>query len=215
MAKIKLPDGSVLETENGTTAKQVAERIGASLAKAAIAARGNGQLVDLSSPIKGDVSLQVITPKDPEALEILRHSCAHIMAQAICSIWPNAKLVYGPTVQDGFYYDIDLDEPIRPEDFPRIEAKMHEIVKSDLPVRRIEMSRSEAFARVAGDRYKSNNINRATGDIISFYSHGDGFEDLCRGPHIPSTGRAGSFKVMSVAGAYWHGDRNEKMLQRV
>jgi threonyl-tRNA synthetase len=215
MAKIKLPDGSILETQNGTTAKQVAERIGASLAKAAIAARINGQLVDLSTPINGDVSIQILTLKDTESLEILRHSCAHIMAQAICSIWPNAKLVYGPTVQEGFYYDIDLDEPIRPEDFGRIEEKMREIVKSDLPIRRIEMSRDEALARVAGDRYKADNVNRATGDIISFYSHGDGFEDLCRGPHIPSTGKAGSFKLMSVAGAYWHGDRNEKMLQRV
>jgi threonyl-tRNA synthetase len=215
MAKIKLPDESVLETENGTTAGQVAQRIGASLGKAAIAARVNGQLVDLSAPINGDISIQIITPRDAEALDILRHSCAHIMAQAICSIWPAAKLVYGPTVQDGFYYDIDLDEPIRPEDFPRIEDKMHEIVKSDLPVKRIEMSRGEALARVAGDRYKADNINRATGDIISFYSHGDGFEDLCRGPHIPSTGKAGSFKLMSVAGAYWHGDKNEKMLQRV
>jgi threonyl-tRNA synthetase len=215
MAKIKLPDGSILETQNGTTAKQVAERIGASLAKAAIAARINGQLVDLSTPINGDVSIQILTLKDTESLEILRHSCAHIMAQAICSIWPNAKLVYGPTVQEGFYYDIDLDEPIRPEDFGRIEEKMREIVKSDLPIRRIEMSRDEALARVAGDRYKADNINRAAGDIISFYSHGDGFEDLCRGPHIPSTGKAGSFKLMSVAGAYWHGDRNEKMLQRV
>ena len=215
MTKIKLPDGSFLETENGTTAKQIAERIGASLGKAAIAAKVNGQLVDLSTPIKGDCSIQIITPKDPEAHEILRHSCAHIMAQAICSIWPSAKLVYGPTVQDGFYYDIDLDEPIRPEDFPRIEEKMREIVKSDLPIKRIEMSRSEALARVGGDRYKADNINRATGDVLSFYSHGDGFEDLCRGPHIPSTGKAGSFKLMSVAGAYWHGDKTEKMLQRV
>jgi threonyl-tRNA synthetase len=215
MAKIRLPDGSVLETENGTTAKQIAERIGGGLAKAAIAARVNGQLVDLSTAIKGDVSLEIITLKDVEGLEILRHSCAHIMAQAICSIWPNAKLVYGPTVQEGFYYDIDLDEPIRPEDFPRIEEKMREIVKNDLPIKRIEMSRSEALAKVAGDKYKADNINRAQGDIISFYSHGDGFEDLCRGPHIPSTGKAANFKLMSVAGAYWHGDRNEKMLQRV
>ncbi|MDO8302688.1 MAG: threonine--tRNA ligase [Sedimentisphaerales bacterium] len=216
MAKIKLPDGNLLELQDGVTAKQVAERIGASLAKAAIAARVNGQLVDLSTPISGDASIQIITAKDAEAQEILRHSCAHIMAQAICSIWPKARLVYGPTVQDGFYYDIDLDEPIRPEDFPRIEETMREIVKNDLPITRIEMSRAEALAKVDGDRYKTDNINRATGDTISFYSHGDGvFSDLCRGPHIPSTAKAGSFKLMSVAGAYWHGDKNEKMLQRV
>ena len=216
MAKIKLPDGNLLELQDGVTAKQVAERIGASLAKAAIAARVNGQLVDLSTPISGDASIQLITAKDAEAIEIIRHSCAHIMAQAICGLWPAARLVYGPTVQDGFYYDIDLDEPIRPEDFPRIEEKMQEIVKSDLPITRIEMCRAEALAKVDGDRYKTDNINRATGDTISFYSHGDGvFSDLCRGPHIPSTAKAGSFKLMSVAGAYWHGDKNEKMLQRV
>lgn len=216
MTKIKLPDGNLLELQDGVTAKQVAERIGASLAKAAIAARVNGQLVDLSTPISGDASIQIITAKDAESIEIIRHSCAHIMAQAICSLWPKTRLVYGPTVQDGFYYDIDLDEPIRPEDFPRIEEKMQEIVKSDLPISRIEMCRAEALAKVDGDRYKTDNINRATGDTISFYSHGNGvFSDLCRGPHIPSTSKAGSFKLMSVAGAYWHGDKNEKMLQRV
>ncbi|MCX5637448.1 MAG: threonine--tRNA ligase [Planctomycetota bacterium] len=163
MAKVTLPDGSILEIASGTTAKQLAEKIGPGLAKAAVAAKVNGQLVDLSTPIDGQASVQIVTTKDREGLEIMRHSCAHIMAEAICSIWPQAKLVYGPTVEDGFYYDIDLDEPIRPADFERIEE----------------------------------------------------FEDLCRGPHLPSTGKAGSFKIMSVAGAYWHGDPTQKMLQRV
>ena len=185
------------------------------MAKAAVAAKVNGQLVDLSTPINGDAAIQIITAKDEEGLEVMRHSCAHIMAEAICSIWPEAKLVYGPTVEEGFYYDIDLDEPIRPSDFERIEEKMQEIAKADKPFIRKEMTRAEALAKLAGDKYKTDNIKRADSEIISFYSHGDGFEDLCRGPHVPSTGKAGSFKIMSVAGAYWHGDPTQKMLQRV
>ncbi len=215
MARIKLPDGSIIEANDGITGKQVAEKIGAGLAKAAIAVKVNGSLVDLSTPITGDASIQIITSKDTEGVEIMRHSCAHIMAEAICQLWPQTKLVYGPTVDDGFYYDIDLDEPIRPGDFERIEEKMGEIVKADKPFVRKEMTRAEALAKLAGDKYKTDNVNRATGDILSFYSSGDSFEDLCRGPHIPSTGKAGAFKIMSVAGAYWHGDATQKMLQRV
>jgi len=215
MAKVTLPNGSTLETPDGTTAGQLAEQIGPGLAKAAVAARINGQLVDLSTPIDGDAGVQIVTDKDDEGLEIMRHSCAHIMAEAICSIWADAKLVYGPTVEDGFYYDIDLDEPIRPADFERIEEKMCEIIKADKPFIRREMTRTEALAKLTGDKYKTDNIKHTDSDIISFYSHGDGFEDLCRGPHLPSTGKVGSFKIMSVAGAYWHGDPTQKMLQRV
>jgi len=215
MAKVILPDGSKLEVAYGITVKQLAEQIGAGLAKAALAAKINGQLVDLSAPIKGDCSVQIVTARDEEGLEVMRHSCAHIMAEAICTIWPDAKLVYGPTVEDGFYYDIDLDEPIRPSDFEQIEQKMQEITKADVPFVRKEMTRAEALNKLAGDKYKIDNIEHADSDVISFYSHGGGFEDLCRGPHIPSTGKAGSFKIMSVAGAYWHGDPTQKMLQRV
>ena len=215
MTKITLPDGRKLEVQDGTTAAQLAEQIGPGLAKAAVAARMNGQLVDLSTLLHGEVSVQILTAKDPEGLKVMRHSCAHIMAEAICRLWPVTKLVYGPTVEDGFYYDIDLDEPIRPTDFERIEEKMAEIIKADKPFVRIEMSKAEAVKRLAGDKYKIDNINRSTSDVISFYSHGDGFEDLCRGPHVPSTGKVGSCKVMSVAGAYWHGDPTQKMLRRV
>jgi threonyl-tRNA synthetase len=215
MVKITLPDGSIIEAADGATAKQIAEQIGAGLAKAALAAKINEQLVDLATPIKADATLQIITAKDDVGLEIMRHSCAHIMAEAICNLWPKARLVYGPTVEDGFYYDIDLDEPIRPTDFERIEAKMGEIAKADKPFVRKEMTRAEALKKLAGDTYKSDNVNRATGDIMSFYSSGDGFEDLCRGPHVPSAGKVGAFKIMSVAGAYWHGDPSQKMLQRV
>jgi len=215
MAKVTLPDGSELSVTDGTTAEQLAKEVGPALAKAAVAAKVDGELVDLSTPIRADAHVHIITLQDDQGLEILRHSCAHIMAEAICALWPDTKLVYGPTVEDGFYYDIDLDEPIRPDDFERIEEKMREIVNADRPFIRKEMSRTDALAKLAGDRYKLDNINRTDSDIISFYSHGNGFEDLCRGPHVPSTGKIGSFKIMSVAGAYWHGDPTEKMLQRV
>jgi threonyl-tRNA synthetase len=215
MAKITLPDGSILEIGDGSTAKQLAERIGPGLAKAAIAAKIGGRLADLSTPLTGEVAVQIVTTQDRQGLEIMRHSCAHVMAEAICRLWPAAKLVYGPVVEDGFYYDIDLNEPIRPTDFEHIEAEMLRIVQADKPFVRTEMTRAEALKKLAGDKYKTDNINRAEGDTITFYSHGDGFEDLCRGPHVPSTGRVGSFKIMSVAGAYWHGDPTQKMLQRV
>jgi threonyl-tRNA synthetase len=215
MVEVELPDGSVLEVAQGTTVAQIAERIGPKLAEAALAGRLDGQLIDLSTPVTANTELEIITAKDPQGLDVMRHSCAHIMAEAICSVWPDAKLVYGPTVEDGFYYDIDLDEPVRPDDFERIEAKMKEIIDKDQPFVRIEMSRDEALQKLKNDRYKTDNINRTDSDTISFYSHGGGFEDLCRGPHLPSTGRCGAFKVMSVAGAYWHGDPTQKMLQRV
>jgi threonyl-tRNA synthetase len=215
MAKVTLPDGSILEVTDGTTVQQLVEEIGPALARAAVVAKIDGRLVDLSTPLNGEVAVRIITARDEEGLEVMRHSCAHVMAEAICSIWPDTKLVYGPTVEDGFYYDVDLDEPIRPTDFERIEEKMTEIVKADRPFVRKEMTREQAAEKLAGDKYKTDNIRHADSDVISFYSHGDGFEDLCRGPHVPSTGKVGSFKVMSVAGAYWHGDPTQKMLQRV
>ena len=215
MAKVRLPDGSTLEIANGTTARQLAEQIGPRLAKAALAAEINGQLLDLTTPINDHAEVKIITADDPEGLEVIRHSCAHVMAEAICSLWPQTKLVYGPAVEDGFYYDIDLDQSISPEDFPRIEAKMREIAQADSPFVRKEMTRADALRKLAADKYKTDNISRTDSEVISFYSHGDGFEDLCRGPHVPSTGRIGSFKIMSVAGAYGHGDPTQKMLQRV
>ncbi|MDH4240953.1 MAG: threonine--tRNA ligase [Phycisphaerae bacterium] len=215
MVKVTLPDGSTLEISNGTTLGELAKQIGPGLAKAAVAAELNGQLVDLSSPITADTTIRIITLKDDEGLRIMRHSCAHIMAEAICTLWPDTKLVYGPAVEDGFYYDIDLDETIRPDDFKRIEEKMRDIVKADKKIVRSQMSKTDALKKLAGDKYKIDNVNRSDSDIISFYSSGDGFEDLCRGPHVPRTSKAGSFKVMSVAGAYWHGDPTQKMLQRI
>jgi threonyl-tRNA synthetase len=215
MAKVTLPDGSILEIVDGSTAQQVAEKIGAGLAKAALAARIDGKLVDLTTPVADGARVEIVTAKDQQGLDIIRHSCAHVMAEAICSLWPQTKLVYGPTVEDGFYYDIDLDEPIRPDDFARIETRMREIAEANKPIVRREMSRRQALEELKGDKYKTDNIERAEGDVISFYSHGNGFKDLCRGPHVPSTGKVGSFKIMSIAGAYWHGDPTQKMLQRV
>jgi threonyl-tRNA synthetase len=215
MARITLPDGSKIDVNDGTTAAQLAEQIGPGLAKAALAAKIDGHLVDLSTPIHSEAAIQIITAKDADGLDVMRHSCAHIMAEAICRLWPDTKLVYGPTVEDGFYYDVDLDEPIRPTDFDRIEEKMAEIIKADRPFVRVEMNKAQAVEKLAGDKYKIDNINHTDSDVISFYSHGDGFEDLCRGPHVPSTGKIGSCKVMSVAGAYWHGDPTQKMLQRI
>lgn len=218
MAKAKLPDGSIKEITDGATVADLAAAIGPGLARVAVAAKVNGQLVDLSTPLTGEPDVVIITVKDELGLEIIRHSCAHVMAEAICSLWPSAKLVYGPTVTDGFYYDIDLETPIRPEDFDRIEQKMTEIVKSDTPFERVEMTRGQAETKMAGDVYKLDNIANAKGDVLSFYRHGAaGFEDLCRGPHVPRTSLidAKGFKIMSVAGAYWHGDASQKMLQRV
>jgi len=215
MAQAILPDGSKLDIADGSSLMQLAEKIGPELAKAALAGRVDSRLMDLTARLSGQVEVQIITPKDPEGLQIMRHSCAHVMAEAICTIWPEAKLVYGPAVEDGFYYDIDLDEPIRPVDFERIEQKMYQIAKANKPFVRSEMSRAEALEKLKNDKYKTDNIKNADSRIISFYSHGDGFEDLCRGPHVPATGKIGSFKVMSVAGAYWHGDPTQKMLQRV
>ncbi|MHC4122221.1 MAG: threonine--tRNA ligase [Planctomycetota bacterium] len=216
MAKATLPDGSILEIADGTTVGQLAEKIAPKLAKEALAAKVNGECFDVSMPLSGDVEVQIIISRDKEALNIIRHSCAHIMAEAICSIWPDARLVYGPTVEDGFYYDIDLDESINPTDFERIEARMQQIIDEDKPFIRKEMSKNDALEKLASDKYKVDNIQHAQSDVISFYSHGEGgFEDLCRGPHVPSTGKVRSFKIMSVAGAYWHGDPTQKMLQRV
>ncbi|MHC4264959.1 MAG: threonine--tRNA ligase [Planctomycetota bacterium] len=215
MAKITLPDGSKMDIVNGSNLEQLAQQIGPGLTKAAIAAKVNGSLVDLSLNLNQDAQVEIITSRDPRGLDIMRHSCAHVMAEAICSIWPDAKLVYGPTVDDGFYYDIDLDEPIRPDDFSKIEHNMHEIVKTDRPFVRREMTRKEALEKMASDKYKSDNIKRTDSEVISFYSHSEDFEDLCRGPHVPTTSKIGSFKIMSVAGAYWHGDPTQKMLQRV
>ncbi len=222
MVRVRLPDGKVLEQPDGVSVAEVVRAIGPGLAKAALAARIDGQVVDLSRRLAAqEVSLQVLTASDPTALEVLRHSCNHVMAEAICSLWPQTKLVYGPPVENGYFYDIDLDHALTPDDFARIEARMAEIAAEDRPFTRYELQRAEAMQKLEreGNEYKVDNAQRAEGDSLSFYVNGprDGgrWEDLCRGPHVPSTGRIGAFKLMQVAGAYHHGDASKKMLQRV
>jgi len=222
MPRVTLPDSNVLEMPAGSTVADVAQRIGPRLAQAAIAGKIDDEIVDLGRPIDRDCRIEILTPKadHPDSLYVMRHSAAHVMAEAICSLFPSTKLVYGPPVDNGFYYDIDLDRPLTPDDFPAIEARMAEIVKADRPFSRYCVSRDEGMARLRqeGNRYKVDNAERADGEL-SFYvtgnRPGEDFEDLCRGPHVPSTGRIGAFKVMQVSGAYYRGDQNDKQLQRV
>ncbi len=207
----------------GSTFGDLAARIGPKLAKAAIAAVADGRTVDLARPIPGNCTVRILTAKadDEASLEVLRHSCAHVMAEAICRRFPGAKLVYGPPVENGFYYDIDCDKPITPEEFAAIEETMQQIVREDKPFTRIDMPREQGMAKLRseGNRYKIDNAERADGDVLSFYvtgrEPGKDFEDLCRGPHVPSTGRIGAFKIMQVSGAFYRGDEKEKQLQRV
>jgi threonyl-tRNA synthetase len=225
MIKVTLPDNTVLEMPDGSSARDVAARIGAGLAQAALGARadfGAGPLIlDLASRLAGDCKLWIITSKSTDSLPILRHSTAHVMAEAICKLWPQTKLVYGPPVEDGFYYDIDLPHRLTPDDFVRVEAEMAGIVREDRPFTRYELSRAEGLAKVRreGNPYKVENAERAKGDVLSFYvtgaEPGRYWEDLCMGTHIPSTGRIGAFKVLSVSGAFLHGDATKQQLQRV
>lgn len=229
MPRVTLPDGTSKEFPPGATTADVAAGIGPGLAKAAIAGRisldgrNNWETVDLRRPLPGDCHLRVLTETSPDSdsLYVIRHSAAHVMAEAICSLYPQTKLVYGPPIEDGFYYDIELDQPITPEDFPRIEAEMARVVKEDRPFTRLELPREKGLEKVRaeGNRYKVDNAQRAQGDVLSFYVTGtrigQDFEDLCRGPHVPSTGRVKAFKLLQVSGAYWHGDQSEKQLQRI
>ena len=186
-----------------------------------IAVKIDGQIVDLDRPVTaGAVRFILPSADDPDALYVIRHSAAHVMAEAICSLWPQTKLVYGPPVDNGFYYDIDLDRPLSTEDFKAIEEKMAQIVKADKPFVRYEVPRDEAMGRLRaeGNPYKIDNAERADGQTLSFYATGkpgESFEDLCRGPHVPSTGKIGAFKVLQVSGAYYRGDASNKQLQRV
>lgn len=217
MIAITLPDGSKREFEAPVTVADVAASIGAGLAKAALAGRVDGKLVDTSFLIEKDASLAIITAKDAEALELIRHSTAHLMAQAVKQLYPEAQVTIGPAIDNGFYYDFSYKRPFTPEDLEAVEARMHEIVKQDLKVERSEMKREDAveFFRGMGEAYKAELVEAIPeGEVISLYRQGD-FIDLCRGPHVPSTGKLKVFKLMKVAGAYWRGDSNNEMLQRI
>ncbi|MEK5325256.1 threonine--tRNA ligase [Aeribacillus sp. FSL M8-0254] len=215
--KITFPDGSVKEFPHGTTTEEIAASISPGLKKKAIAGKINGKLIDLKTPIEQDGHIEILTPDTKEALEILRHSTAHLMAQAIKRLYPNVKLGVGPVIENGFYYDIDMDETISHEDLPKIEKEMKKIVGENLPVIRKEVSRDEAkkMYEEIGDHLKLELIDDIPeGEIISIYEQGE-FFDLCRGIHVPSTGKIKEFKLLSVAGAYWRGDSKNKMLQRI
>ena len=218
MVAIKLPDGSIMNMESGVNGFDIAEKISSNLAKAALAITVNGKTQDLSTPITTDATVTIITGKDKEGLQIIRHSCSHIMAQAVKELWPDVQVTIGPAIDNGFYYDFARKEPFTTDDFAKIEAKMHEIVKRDEKLERIVMPRNEAIAyfKNLGEHYKAEIIeDLPENETISLYRQG-GFTDLCRGPHVPSTGKVGdAFKLMKVAGAYWRGDSTKEMLQRI
>lgn len=216
---ITFPDGAKREYPKETTIADIAASISPSLLKRAVAGAVDGKLVDLDHRVQNDAHVEIITMADKRGLEVYRHSTAHLMAQAIKRIYgaDKVRLGVGPVIEDGFYYDIDLDHSITPEDLEKIEEEMRKIVKEDLPIRRVEVSREEAeeIYRKVGDPYKLELIrDLPEGETISIYEQGE-FFDLCRGPHLPSTGKIKAFKLLSVAGAYWRGDSKNKMLQRI
>ncbi len=217
MPVITLPDGSQRVFDRPVKVSEVAAAIGAGLARAALAGRVNDQLVDTSHLIEQDARLSIITSKDPAGLEVLRHSTAHLLAQAVQSLFPDAQVTIGPVIEDGFYYDFAFKRPFTPEDLIAIEARMKELVAADLPVERRAMSRDAAvrFFTDLGERYKAEIIAAIPADQeISLYGQGD-WVDLCRGPHVPSTGKLKAFKLTKLAGAYWRGDSRNEMLQRI
>ncbi|KTD50412.1 threonyl-tRNA synthetase [Legionella quinlivanii] len=217
MPNIKLPDGQIKHFEQPVTVYEVANAISPGLAKAALAGSVDGNLVDTSFLIKEDSDLVIITEKQEEGLEVIRHSTAHLLAQAVKQLFPSAQVTIGPVIEDGFYYDFAFERPFTPEDLERIEAKMTELAKADYPVSRRELPRDEAidYFHSLGEEYKAKIIAEIPqGEVISLYRQGD-FEDLCRGPHVPSTGKLKAFKLTKLAGAYWRGDSNNEMLQRV
>jgi threonyl-tRNA synthetase len=217
MPTIRLPDGSQRSFEQPVTVAEVAANIGAGLARAALAGRVNGNLVDTSYRIEQDVDLAIITDKDAEGLDVIRHSTAHLLAQAVKELFPEAQVTIGPVIEDGFYYDFSFKRAFTPEDLAAIEKKMTEIAKRDLPVTRTVMERSDAinYFKGIGEHYKAQIIESIpAGQDLSLYTQGD-FTDLCRGPHAPSTGKLKVFKLMKLAGAYWRGDSKNEMLQRV
>jgi len=214
---ITLPDGSQRSFDKPVTVAEVALSIGAGLARAALAGKVNGKLVDTGFSIASDATLAIITERDPEGLEVIRHSTAHLLAQAVQQLFPDAQVTIGPVIEDGFYYDFARQTPFTTEDLVRIEAKMTELAKADQPVHRRELPRDAAVKlfQDKGERYKAEIIaSIPAGENISLYGQGN-WEDLCRGPHVPSTGKLKAFKLMKVAGAYWRGDSRNEMLQRI
>ncbi|KQR74830.1 threonine--tRNA ligase [Burkholderia sp. Leaf177] len=217
MVSIRLPDGSVRQYDHPVTVAEVAASIGAGLAKAALGGKLDGELVDTSTLIERDAALSIVTDKDADGLDIIRHSTAHLLAYAVKDLYPEAQVTIGPVIENGFYYDFAYSRPFTPEDLEKIEKRMAEIAKKDEPVSRRVVTRGEAvdYFKSIGEKYKAEIIESIPStDDIKLYSHG-GFTDLCRGPHVPSTGKLKVFKLMKVAGAYWRGDSKNEQLQRI
>ena len=215
--KITLKDGSVIEAESGKTVGEVAKSISEGLFRNAVCGKVDGVLVDLSHVLDKDCALEIVTLKDKAGLDVFRHTASHVLAQAVKAIYPTCKLAIGPVIENGFYYDIDFKTPISKDDLGKIEAEMNKIIKGDLPIERFTLSRKDALKMMDnfGEPYKKELINDLPKDAeISFYKQGD-FVDLCRGPHLPSTGKIKAFKLTSVTGAYWRGDEKNKMLTRI
>jgi len=213
--RVTLPDGSEKRLPPGSSGADLAKAIGPGLAKAALAVRVNGNVWDLARPLPDGAKVVILTDKDPQALEVLRHSSAHVLATAVRQLFPHAKIGFGPPIEDGFYYDFEVPRPFGPEDLEAIEKKMVEVVKADYPFVREEVSRAEAKTRFKEDPLKLERIEDLGPDeVISVYTDGP-FVDLCRGPHVPSTGRIKHFKLLHAAGAYWRGDERRQMLQRI
>src|SRR5437667_5119368 len=215
---VKLPDGSVKEVPKGTTALDVAKSIGTRLAEAALAAKTNGDLIDLTRPLEKDTDLRILTDRDSEALEVYRHSSAHLLATAVLELFPETKLGHGPPTDSGFFYDFYRPTPFTPEDLEKIEKRMTEVANRDEKFGRELVPREEGLARYRseGDFMKVHFIEQFTkpGEPISTYRNGK-FVDFCRGPHIPSTGRIKAFKLLNIAGAYWLGNEKNPQLQRI
>jgi threonyl-tRNA synthetase len=213
--RVTLPDGSEKRVPAGSTGADLAKAIGPGLAKAALAVRVNGTVWDLARPLPDGAQVTILTDKDPQALELLRHSSAHVLATAVRQLFPHAKIGFGPPIEDGFYYDFEVERPFGPEDLEAIEKKMVEVVKADYPFVREEVDRAEAKRRFRDDPLKLERIeDLGPNEVISVYTDGP-FVDLCRGPHVPSTGRIKHFKLLHAAGAYWRGDERRQMLQRI
>ena len=217
MISVTLPDGSQRQFDHPVSIHDVAFNIGAGLARAALAGKVNGDLVDTNHIIEQDADIAIITERDEEGLDIIRHSTSHLMAQAVKQLYPDAQVTIGPVIEDGFYYDFSYKPGFTPEDLTKIEKRMHELVKLDIPVVRDEISREAGIAkfRSMGEEYKAEILEDIPkGETLSLYGQGD-FVDLCRGPHVPSTGKLKAFKLMKLAGAYWRGNSDNEMLQRV
>lgn len=215
--EILLKNGNKLEVDEGASCAKTAQKISEGLARNAVAAKVNGEICDLSHVLKEGDSLEIVTLKDKEGMEVYRHTCAHVLAQAIKNIYPTCNLAIGPVIDNGFYYDIDFNTPITQEDFAKIESEMNTIIKSKIPIERFELPREEAIKLMTKykEKYKVELINDLPeGSIISFYKQGS-FTDLCRGPHLPNTGKIKAFKLVSIAGAYWRGNEKNKMLTRI